>query len=366
MTALSVNGRFLTQPLSGVQRYGREMLTAFDRLLPTEGPPVPVWYPAGHGDIDVPDWLRLRPIRLPGGKGHLWEQTTLARAARGTRLISLCGSGPVLQADQLVVIHDANIWDVPESFATGYRRFHGLMRPILARRVRQVATVSHAAAAALAPRLGIGAGQIAVVPNGAGHLAATVPDGDALKQFGLTPGGYLLAVGNQSPNKNLARLAAAHAAAARRNVGGVPPLAIAGGMAPGVMPAALQSRAGLQLLGRVSDGALRALYDGAVAFLWPPLSEGFGIPPLEAMALGVPVVASRTSAMPEVLGDVPVWFDPRDVDGMATAILQVLALAGVERDLMVERGRARAGMWTWETAASRLRDLVTDEVSGRD
>ncbi len=342
------------------------MLTAFDRLLPTEGPPVPVWYPAGHGDIDVPDWLRLRPIRLPGGKGHLWEQTTLARAARGTRLISLCGSGPVLQADQLVVIHDANIWDVPESFATGYRRFHGLMRP----------NTGPAGQAG-------GDGQ----PCGGGSVGAATWDRGGADRGGsergrtsgcdgpgwgcaeaVRPdaGGYLLAVGNQSPNKNLARLAAAHAAAARRNVGGVPPLAIAGGMAPGVMPAALAIPC------RAATVRARLRWRVARALRW-----GGGVPvaavvrrvrdsPAGSDALGVPVVASRTSAMPEVLGDVPVWFDPRDVDGMATAILQVLALAGVERDLMVERGRARAGMWTWETAASRLRDLVTDEVSGRD
>lgn len=235
------------------------------------------------------------------------------------------------------------------------------MRPILARRVRRVGTVSHAAAGALAPRLGVGSGRIAVIPNGAGHLAEIVPDPSALQQFGLTPGGYLLAVGNQSPNKNLARLAAAHARAAGRGRGIVPPLAIAGGMAPGVMPAALDPRAGLHLLGRVSDGALRALYDGAAAFLWPPLSEGFGIPPLEAMALGVPVAASRTSAMPEVLGEVPVWFDPRDEEDMASAILQVVAMTGAERDTMVDRGRARARMWTWEDAARRLWDLVTEE-----
>ncbi len=286
---------------------------------------------------------------------------TLARAARGTRLISLCGSGSAMQVDQVLVIHDANIWDIPANFPAGYRWFHGAMRPFLARRVRQVATVSHAAAAALAPRLGIAVDRIAVVPNGAGHLAGTVPDRDALSRYGLTPGGYLLAVGNQSPNKNLARLAVAHARAAGSGSVRVPPLVIAGGMASGVMPAALEPRAGLHVLGRVSDGALRALYDGATAFLWPPLSEGFGIPPLEAMALGVPVLSSRTSAMPEVLGDAPAWFDPHDTDDMAEAILSVLQLSEAERAGMVARGLERAGFWTWDKAALALRELVAAE-----
>lgn len=361
MMPFAVNGRFLTQPLSGVQRYAREVLSALDALLPAEGPPVPVWYPDGHGDIVVPGWQRLRPVMLGGGAGHLWEQVTLARVAGGMRLLSLCGSGPVMRRNQIVVIHDANIWDVPESFPPGYRLFHGMMRPMLARRVARIATVSHAAAAALAPRLGIGAERIAVVPNGAGHLAATAPDAGALRRYGLSPGGYLLAVGNQSPNKNLARLAAAHLRANALGVGSVPPLVVAGGVASGVRAAVLAPREGLHLLGRVSDGELRALYDGAMAFLWPPLLEGFGIPPLEAMALGVPVAASRTSAMPEVLGDAPLWFDPRDENDMAEAILRIASLSGPARTAMVERGRERARIWTWERAALRLRDLLAEQ-----
>ncbi len=297
---------------------------------------------------------------LRGGNGHLWEQITLARAARGMRLINLCGSGPVMRRDQVVVIHDANIWDVPESFPAGYRRFHGVMRPLLARRVSRVATVSHAAAVALAPRLGIGVDRIAVVPNGAGHMVSTVPDTGALRRFGLSSGEYMLAVGNQSPNKNLARLVAAHAQVTTRAGGGVPPLVIAGGVAPGVRAAGLAPRRGLQLLGRVSDGELRALYDGALAFLWPPLSEGFGIPPLEAMALGVPVAASRTSAMPEVLGDAPDWFDPLDENDMAEAIVRMITLSGPARAAMVERGRERARYWTWAKSAVRLHELLAE------
>jgi glycosyltransferase involved in cell wall biosynthesis len=113
-------------------------------------------------------------------------------------------------------------------------------------------------------------------------------------------------------------------------------------------------------LGRVSDGELRALYNGALAFLWPPLSEGFGIPPLEAMALGVPVAASRTSAMPEVLGDAPEWFDPLDEGDMAEAILRLVILSGPARSAMIERGRDRAKLWTWDQSALRLHELLAE------
>jgi glycosyltransferase involved in cell wall biosynthesis len=356
MRALSVNGRFLTQPMSGVQRYARELLTAFDALLSPDTGTVPVWHPGG-ALADPPDWQRLRPVPLAGPGGHLWEQFTLARAARGTRLISLCGSGPLWQADQLLVVHDANIWDAPESFAPRYRLFHAVMRPRLARRLHATATVSHAAAAALAPRLGVTEAQLAVIPNAAGHLAGIAPDTTILARHSLLPGGYYLALGNQSPNKNLARLAAAHAAA-RRDHPGLLPLVIAGGMAPGLAAATVTPRPGLIVLGRVTDAALRALYDNARAFLWPALSEGFGIPPLEAMALGLPVLSSQTSAMPEVLGDAPVWFDPRDTAAITAAILRFESLNETARAAMVARGYRRAAAYRWEDSAQKLMSLV--------
>jgi glycosyltransferase involved in cell wall biosynthesis len=357
MTPLSVNARFLTQPMSGVQRYARELLTALDRLLPPGHPPVPAFHPGDPPD-GLPHWQVIRPVPLPGAGGHLWEQVALARAARGTRLLSLCGAGPLWHRDQILVVHDANIWDAPDSFPRAYRLFHATMRPRLAARVRATATVSQSAARALAPRLGLPVGHLAVIPNGAGHIAATKADPGTLARHGLTAQGYVLAVGNLSPNKNLARLAAAHAAA-RTTDPGLPDLAIAGGAAPGVTAAPLAPRPGLRMLGRVTDAELRALYDGAQAFLWPALSEGFGIPPLEAMALGLPVLSSRTSAMPEVLGDAALYFDPTDVADIARAIAAFRALGPEARAAMAARGLARAAAFDWAESARRLLALAT-------
>lgn len=356
MTAVSVNARFLTQPLSGVQRYAIEILTALDRLLPDDHPAIPAFHP-GPLLAAPPPWRILRPTPLDGPRGHLWEQFTLARAAHGTRLLSLCGSGPLLHRDQVLVIHDANVWDAPDSFSRLYRGFHATMRPRLAARVRTTATVSQAAATALAPRLGLPVGRLAVIPNAAGHLAATPPDLSVLSRHGLAPGGFFLAIGNQSPNKNLARLVAAHADA-RALRPGLPPLAVAGGAAPGLNAAPLAPRPGLVLLGRVTDGELRALYDEARAFHWPSLSEGFGIPPLEAMQHGLPVLSSQSPAMPEVLGDAPLYFDPRDRQDMTRAILGFDGLGAADRAAMVARGFARAAAWSWDESARRLRALA--------
>jgi glycosyltransferase involved in cell wall biosynthesis len=361
---LAVNGRFLTQPLSGVQRYALEILTALDRLLPADCAPIPVLHP-GPPLSEPPVWRILRPTPAGPLTGHLWEQVALARAARRRRLLSLCGAGPLLHRDQIIAIHDANIWDMPDSFSLLYRCFHATMRPRLAARARATVTVSHSAARALAPRLGVPPARLHVIPNAASHLVRIAPDAETLGRYGLAKQGYFLAIGNLSPNKNLARLAAAHARAQAADPV-LPPLAIAGAAASGLATALLSPRPGLYLLGRVTDAELRALMVGAQAFLWPALSEGFGIPPLEAMACGLPVLSSNTSAMPEVLGDAPLWFDPRDAGDIARALATFAAMPAAGRAAMVARGHARAATYAWEDSARRLLALAlrTDDPVG--
>ena len=110
----------------------------------------------------------------------------------------------------------------------------------------------------------------------------------------------------------------------------------------------------LSMLGRVSDGALRALYENAAMFLFPSIYEGFGVPPLEAMALGCPVVSSDSSAMPEVLGDAALFFECGDVEACAARIRDVLSLDAAGRRELSDAGRERAARYRWERSAERL------------
>ena len=165
---------------------------------------------------------------------------------------------------------------------------------------------------------------------------------------GCGAGGYLLCVGNRSPNKNLARLVAAHGMA-----GDLPPLVMAGGVAPG-----LAAGPSVRGLGRVSDGALRALYEGACGFVFPSLHEGFGIPPLEAMELGCPVLAARAGALPEVLGDAVSWCDPLSVADMARGMRVLAGMDGEERMRVVAGAKARAEGFRWTRSAAALVEVV--------
>ncbi len=359
-----LNARFLTQPLSGVQRYAQEVFTALDDLLIRDPglqqalDPVVALHPAGWTGTP-PRWTTIRLRCVPGGRGHLWEQTSLLRATRGGMLVSLGNSGPLLHPHHIVAFHDAHLYEMPEAFSRSYRLWHRMLRPRLAQRARALVTVSHHAAGQLARHLGVDRTRFQIIPNSAEHILRIAPDPGALARAGLRAGGYLLAVGNQSPNKNIARLVAAHAADPD-----LPPLAVAGGFAPGVAGAALAASDRVIALGRVSDGALRALYEGARGFAFPSLHEGFGIPPLEAMTLGTPVLASSRAALPEVLGDAALWCDPLDAGDLLRGLRDLARLEGAERAERIAAGRRRAAALSWRGSAAALCDLMLAERQG--
>ncbi|MEM6897207.1 MAG: glycosyltransferase family 1 protein [Pseudomonadota bacterium] len=350
---LYVNGRFLTQPISGVQRYAWELLGALDDLLeaqPGALGPVEVLVPRA---VTPPAWKALRLRIVPGGRGHGWEQVTLARAAWDGVLLSLGNSGPLAHPRHVLCLHDAHIYEMPQAFSPRYRLWHRALRPALARRAAALITVSDHSAQQLGTHLKLDPARFNIVPNSAEHVLRLPAAPGAPRHYGLTPGGYLLSVGNQSPNKNLAALALAHAAAGSDTL----PLAIVGGDVPGIAQARPE-RSGLHLLGRVPDADLRGLYEGAAGFVFPSLHEGFGIPPLEAMQLGVPVLCARSGAMPEVLGDAPIWFSARDPADINRALRAFAGLSAGDRAAMVARGRKVAARYTWRGSAAKMLQIL--------
>ncbi|MHA6326418.1 glycosyltransferase family 4 protein [Roseivivax sp. CAU 1753] len=357
--SLVINARFLTQGLSGVQRYADEILRALDDLMGCDrdlaarlGPVTALVPDRPHR---VPGWRHIALCRLPGGSGHLWEQGALARAARGHALLSLGNSGPLLHDRQIVAFHDTHLWDIPDAYDWRYRVWHKALRGRLARRARQVATVSAHSAQALAHRLSLPGDRFRIVPNAADHMLRVPAPSSVCGRYDVAPGGYLLALGNASANKNIARLIDAHA-----TLPDAPPLLVAGGQAAGLRDSGTAARGTCRHLGRVPDADLPGLMRHARGFVFPSLHEGFGIPPLEAMALGVPVAASRTSALPEVLAEAPIWFDPRDTGDIARGLSELVQLPDDARADMVARGRQRAAAFSWQRSACALADLVLE------
>lgn len=177
------------------------------------------------------------------------------------------------------------------------------------------------------------------------------------------PEQYVLYVGSHNPRKNIAGLIEAFAQLKRQTT--LPHELVMAGPSPKRIfqqvdvDASAERDAALTSVGFVSDAELRRLYESAACFAFPSLYEGFGIPPLEAMAMGTPVVASNTTALPEVCGDAAVLIDPHDTAAIRDGIERVLTNDVLAEDL-VARGRTRAQQFTWETAASQMMDVARD------
>lgn len=359
---LFINGRYLTQSTSGVQRYAREVTSALDRALAESGQ-------AGRAVLLAPKGalcdLDLKAIAFETGgfgAGHLWEQGWLAWRTRKGALLSLCNSGPVLHRAQAVVIHDAAVYRHPELFGANYGRLHRTLGRVLARTAK-LGTVSRFSRDELASLMNTSADAILVAPNGAGHLIGGPEDPDILDKLALRDTPYFLCVGNLTRNKNVALAIDALSRLPRGEDGsGRVKLVICGQANASVFGGvSIPAHDDVIFAGRVSDEALRTLMHRAVALVFPSRYEGFGLPPLEAFAQQCPVIASSIPAVQEVCGDAAAYFDPDDAETLARHMAEYLA-PDFDRQDAIRRGSARLDLFRWEKTAADLLRYVTEKT----
>jgi glycosyltransferase involved in cell wall biosynthesis len=282
--------------------------------------------------------------------------------------------GPVCRA--VVTIHDLSVLRFPEAYFadTAAERRAWRHHMAITASADAVITVSEATAGDVVALLGVEERRVAVVAHGVESHFRPARDPRTLKELRRRyrlPERYLLFVGGVDYKKNVARLIEAFALA-RRDAGLPHALVLAGPLQREGNPffeAAREAAATMRVaerirwLGYVSDADLPALYSGADAFVFPSLMEGFGFPPLEAMACGTPVVSSSGTATEEVTGDAAVLIDPRDAGHIAEGILQVL---DEERSrTLVQAGLRRAAGYTWERTAARTIEVYERVVAGR-
>jgi glycosyltransferase involved in cell wall biosynthesis len=222
------------------------------------------------------------------------------------------------------------------------------MLPRWAAWARLVLTNSEFSRSELVRWLKIPKEKIRVVGGGHEHILRTAPDSSVLSRHGLGSRPYVLAVSSLSRNKNLEAVSAAIRLLGPAGCDYV----LAGPANPRVFGhSPEQSLPNLIQLGYVSDGELRALYQRAACLVYPSRYEGFGFPPLEAMACGCPVIVSQTSSLPEVCGDAALYVDPEAPAQLAAAIRRVLCEEGLRAQLRVA-GLERAQRWSWERCAA--------------
>lgn len=275
----------------------------------------------------------------------VWYPLVLPRLARSERLDVLhCPTfrGPLAPpaCPLVVTVHDLAVLRHPETFNLWTRQYSRLCVSRVARAARLLIAVSEYTKRDVVELLGVPEARVRVVPNGVSGLFS--PDGPA------ESGDYVLAVGTIEPRKNLGRLAEA----ARRL--GVE-LRVAG--APGW--GRVELGAGVRRLGRVSDEELARLYRGARCLAYPSLYEGFGIPIVEAMASGTPVVTARGGATEEVAGGAAVLVDPLDPAAIASGIEE----ASARRDQLARAGLRRARDFGWDEVARKTVDVYREAAA---
>jgi glycosyltransferase involved in cell wall biosynthesis len=244
----------------------------------------------------------------------------------------------------------------PETQPAWKRALYALSYRRAIARADALVAISESTRRDLVARFGVPAGRVAVVPLAADARFAPAASSEVAGlrgRLGL-PGSYLLYVGSNKPHKNLSRLLAAYGAvaAARPDVA----LVVAGAWDPRYDAVRRAAPAGVMFLGPVADADLPALYSGALAFAFPSLYEGFGLPVLEAMACGTPVVTSAISSLPEVAGDAALLVDPASTPAIAAALAR-LCDDGALRTELSRKALARAAEFSWERAARAYLDV---------
>jgi glycosyltransferase involved in cell wall biosynthesis len=360
---VSFNGKFLSAHPSGVHRVARELILGCDNIL-SEKPEYLVgrdWrivkprdakasIPVQNIDISV-----LRPLTW-----QFWEQITLPMLTSGDLIVNLCNLAPIYR-DGITMIHDAQVFISPKSYSTLFRNWYQFALPVIGRNAARIITVS-AYSKDMLVKYGVASSdKIDVIYNGVDHILREKADSGILRQLKLTGSPFVCALANTQHHKNIGLLLQAFA---RSSLSRVKLVLVGAASASDFEQKGLSLSENVVFAGAVTDGQLRALYEAAACFAFPSLTEGFGLPALEAMRVGCLAVVAPRGALPEVCGDAALYVDPNDPDAWTRAI-ELLVEPSDELSDRRRKSITHAEAFTWRRSAEKLMPLIATESGAR-
>ena len=342
---LYINGRFLTQPMTGVNRYAYNVCKSMAAL----GQPFTLVCPKAdfHDSYDV---RGLNIVHFGFGNSHFWEQLVLPLFFVGKRdymLLCFTGLGPILIRRKIMTVHDLAFIENPAWYTRAYHILYKFLTPLSVKTSRHIITVSEFSKSEILRFYPfMKPSQISVVYGAVDKKILSHPgceETTAAEPFALT-------VSSIDPRKNFSRLIEAfkdipeaklyivgsynRVFSEKNNIAG--------------------STENIKFLGRVNDDELIRLYQTASCFIFPSIYEGFGLPPLEAMACGCPVLASDIPVEREVCGDAALYFNPYDVQSIRKTFLDFLGRIDELKPLLQAKGAERHRRFSFEESAKKI------------
>jgi glycosyltransferase involved in cell wall biosynthesis len=346
-----INSKFLIQNLTGVQRVAFNVSKLLvdkykDRFL--------LFAPKGAFNPKYAELLAKDPSFITGKTSSVvWEQIELPIFAKRKNavILNLGNSGPIFYKRNVVVIHDLLWLRFPKSYSSTFRAWYASMIPRLLKNALKIITVSKASKQDILENFKIPGEKIEVIYPGV--------DLKTFKPLDLKRENFILWVGSTRFHKNLHGLLKAFMIL-KEGYKIEHKLTLVGICAENVKDIISESLTkGIIFIKEADDLTLSNLYNRASFFVFPSLYEGFGLPPLEAMACGCPVVVSNAGSLPEVCGEGAVYCDPYDPEDIAHAMYKVLTSEDLRKEL-IKKGLERSKMFSWERTAEQVLKVIEE------
>lgn len=342
-----INARFLTQSITGVQRYALEISRQMKKIDPT------IRFIAPKNIIH-PKLAEELGVEVVGSlTGHAWEQIELPAFLRkngSPLLLSLATTAPIFYKRKIVTVHDLAYIHFPAAVSFQFRLFYRFLIPRVLRSALHITTVSEFSKKDICSKYEIPENKVSLIYNAASLVFKQRNTPRKTKKI-------IIAVGSIQPYKNIEALVSAFEIFNKNRVDKYV-LKLVGGTNKKVfrkvsLNAVIGERDNVEFTGYLNDDELLNLYMSATCFVFPSLFEGFGIPPLEAMASACPVIASSAASIPEVCGDAVLYCDAKDIGDIARKI-ETMVDDVVLQENLIEKGLENVKRFSWESSAEKL------------